>query len=611
MSIKTKIYLIFIAYLIFLIILGSSLYITAQGVVSSIEKSEISGEIVQKLFGLNILTNDYLLYQTQRAKKQWQAVYNSLGDIIEHKFASDRKITHTLTEEEAIILHELHDEYKRVWELFSKIIQESISQKLRDSLVSQLLIKSQNMVSKAFELSHLSQKTILNTQNRDNVLNSTFLTAMFILVLVGFYALIYSALTPLKILMKGIERIDKGDLEYRVNIKAKDEIGKLAAAFNEMAENRLKTETALQKNEERYRTVAEFTYDWEYWIDAEGQFKYVSPSCERITGYTVEEFLKNPDLMTKIIHPKDIDLVSRHYQDELMDSEPHSMEFRIVTKNGKERWVGHVCQSVYGKPGSKLGRRASNRDITDQKKAEEELKAYMCKLKAANKELEAFSYSVSHDLRAPLRAIDSFARILLEDHSDRLDQEGSRVLSVITSNVQKMGQLIDDLLAFSRLDRKEMKTSKVDMNQLTHELIDEFKSDLGERIVKFNVTVLPDSLGDRAMLREALLNLISNAVKFTGGKNSAIIDIHGSTDEDETIYAIKDNGAGFNMKYADKLFKVFQRLHSSKEFGGTGIGLALAQRIVKKHSGRIWAKGAVGKGATFYFSLPKKGESNE
>ena len=239
---------------------------------------------------------------------------------------------------------------------------------------------------------------------------------------------------------------------------------------------------------------------------------------------------------------------------------------------------------------------------------EEDVRLRTIDLTAANKELEAFSYSVSHDLRAPLRAIDGFARILLEDHTERLDQEGRRTLNVIGSNVQKMGRLIDDLLAFSRLDRKKIGTSNVDMNQLTDELIGELKVDFGERVVNFNINSLPDSTGDRAMLREVLFNLMSNALKFTREKNPAMIEITGKADDDEDIYSISDNGVGFDMKYADKLFKVFQRLHSSQEFEGTGIGLALARRIVRKHGGRIWAEGTVGKGAIFYFSLPKNKE---
>ena len=254
----------------------------------------------------------------------------------------------------------------------------------------------------------------------------------------------------------------------------------------------------------------------------------------------------------------------------------------------------------------------AQQDLLDEREQlEEDVRLRTLDLTAANKELEAFSYSVSHDLRAPLRAIDGFARILLEDHAESLDQDGKRILSVIGSNVQKMGRLIDDLLAFSRLDRKKIKTSNIDMNQLTDELIGELNVDFGKRVVNFNTNSLPDSNGDCAMLREVLFNLMSNALKFTRGKNPAMIEITGKADDDELIYSISDNGVGFDMKYADKLFKVFQRLHSTKEFEGTGIGLALARRIVRKHGGRIWAEGKVGKGAIFYFSLPKKRRNNE
>ncbi|MDX2511729.1 MAG: ATP-binding protein, partial [Desulfobacterales bacterium] len=232
-------------------------------------------------------------------------------------------------------------------------------------------------------------------------------------------------------------------------------------------------------------------------------------------------------------------------------------------------------------------------------------------LETANKELEAFTYSVSHDLRAPLRAIDSFSKILVEDHASHLDKEGERVLKVIGNNTKQMGQLIDDLLAFSRLDRKDLKTSQIKTDKLIDELIGEFKLGLGEKNIDFDIKSLPDARGDRAMLREVFSNLLSNALKFASEKNPAMIEIGGRTDDDENIYYIRDNGVGFNMKYADKLFKVFQRLHSSKEFEGTGVGLAIVQRIIQKHGGRVWAESEVNKGATIHFSLPRKEESSE
>jgi PAS domain S-box-containing protein len=225
-------------------------------------------------------------------------------------------------------------------------------------------------------------------------------------------------------------------------------------------------------------------------------------------------------------------------------------------------------------------------------------------LEAANKELEAFSYSVSHDLRAPLRAIEGFARIVLDEYAPKLDDEGRRLLDVITGNTRKMGQLIDDLLAFSRLSRQQMAFGPVDMVALADDVFPELKSTEKGRRIEFKINALPAAHGDRSMLRHVLLNLLSNALKFTRPRAKARIEFGGQAAIGETIYYIKDNGVGFDMEYAHKLFGVFQRLHGSEEFEGTGVGLAIVQRIVLRHGGRVWAKSGKKGGATFYFSLP-------
>ncbi len=237
MKIKTKIYLIFIVYLILLVILGNALIFTARQMVHSIDKSDLASDMVQGLFGLNVLTNDYILYQSERAKEQWQAVYTSLGNVIAHNLPHEKKVKHTHTHEEEAILHELHEDWTVVGELFPQITDPAISKELHDRLVSQILIKSQEMVTNAFELSQMSQRTILKAQGRDNIFNLVFLTSMFILVLVGFYSLIHSTLKPMEKLMEGTEIIGKGDLKYKIDIKGKDEIGNLAAAFNRMTTN--------------------------------------------------------------------------------------------------------------------------------------------------------------------------------------------------------------------------------------------------------------------------------------------------------------------------------------------------------------------------------------
>lgn len=225
-------------------------------------------------------------------------------------------------------------------------------------------------------------------------------------------------------------------------------------------------------------------------------------------------------------------------------------------------------------------------------------------LDAANKDLESFSYSVSHDLRAPLRAIDGFSLILLEDHADKLDAEGKRVANVIRDNTQKMGQLIDDILAFSRAGRKALEMSDIDMRDLAASVFEELKPSAANRDIQLDIKPLPGCRGDRAMLRQVWSNLLSNAIKFTRGKATARIEIGGDASDKECAYYVKDNGAGFDMQYSNKLFGVFQRLHGPEEFEGTGVGLAIVKRIVDKHGGQVWAEGKIDEGATFHFTLP-------
>jgi two-component system, sensor histidine kinase and response regulator len=238
--------------------------------------------------------------------------------------------------------------------------------------------------------------------------------------------------------------------------------------------------------------------------------------------------------------------------------------------------------------------------------AQEELTKMNERLEDANKELESFSYSVSHDLRAPLRAIDSFSKELLEKYYSRMDDPAQKYLNLIRKNTQDMNILIDDLLSFSRIGKQEIRSSQIDMERLTQEIFVQIKLQYPDRVIDFKINSPPSISGDINLMKIVLTNLFSNAVKFTGQKSGAVIEFGGKQEDAECSYYVKDNGAGFDMKYAHKLFGVFQRLHSKEEFDGTGVGLALVQRIILRHGGRVWAEGVVGEGATFYFTLPVK-----
>jgi len=236
--------------------------------------------------------------------------------------------------------------------------------------------------------------------------------------------------------------------------------------------------------------------------------------------------------------------------------------------------------------------------------SENALKEQAQQLEAANKELESFSYSVSHDLRAPLRAIDGYSRMLLKKHSEALSEDATRMLGVIRSNTERMGVLIDDLLSFSRVLKSDMAVSEIDMGKLVNEACDGIRAVYQERELEFRMTEMLPVFGDRNLIRQVLFNLFSNAIKFTKNRTPGIIELSCYIEDQNITYCLKDNGVGFDMAYYEKLFGVFQRLHGPEEYEGTGAGLAIVQRIIKRHGGNVWAEGEVDKGATFYFSLP-------
>lgn len=240
--------------------------------------------------------------------------------------------------------------------------------------------------------------------------------------------------------------------------------------------------------------------------------------------------------------------------------------------------------------------------LEDIEEERSEIERTRASLEAVNRELEAFSYTVSHDLRAPLRAISGFSRAIVEDCSEALDEDGKRYLEMIQENVHRMGILIDGLLEFSRIGRQRMSTSDMDMDAMFDEVFHEIMAQEPERDVKFIHDPMPPLNGDALMFRQVLVNLLSNAVKFTRGREEAVIEVGYAADVGGGAYYVRDNGTGFDMRYADKLFGVFERLHLAEEFEGSGVGLALVERIIARHGGRVWATSVLGEGATFFFT---------
>jgi len=366
---------------------------------------------------------------------------------------------------------------------------------------------------------------------------------------------------------------------------------------------RKRAEAALQKSEEGFRAVAETATEAIVSADKRGHITYFNPGAERIFGYAARDVIGSPLtlLMPQRFHEAHRQGLSRFLSTGQARVIGRTVELVGQRKEGTEFPLELSLASW--KAGGETYFTGILRDITERKRLEQEVQQRSAAFEAANKELEAFSYSVSHDLRAPLRAIDGFSRILLEDHIAHLPADAQRYLHAVRNNSQQMGRLIDDLLTFARLSRQPLSKQLVRPADLVQQCVEELRAEQQGRRVEMAIGDLPACQADPALLKQVWLNLISNALKYTRKQEMAVIAVGCQEQDSATAYFVRDNGVGFDMRYADKLFGVFQRLHRAEEYAGTGVGLAIVQRIIHRHGGRVWAEAAVNHGATFYFTL--------
>lgn len=363
--------------------------------------------------------------------------------------------------------------------------------------------------------------------------------------------------------------------------------------------------TARKKIEEELQHSLKETRDYKYALDessivaitdTKGTIIHANDNFCRISQYSREELIgQDHRIINSGYHDKEF---IRNLWVTIANGRIWQGALLNKAKDGTLYWMDTSIIPFLNEQGKPYQYIAIRSDITGSKKTEEQLLA-------VNKELESFSYSVSHDLRAPLRAVTGYARMLEDKYRSQLDDEAKRIINNISLYGKQMGQLVDDLLGFSRMGRKDIVKSRINMNNLVAEVKEELMQGQKDRAVEFHISELHPGLGDRPVIKQVWINLISNALKYTGGKERAVIEIKSEMNADLVTYSIKDNGAGFDMEYAHKLFGVFQRLHSDDEFEGTGIGLALVQRIIARHGGTVAAEGKVNEGATFRFVLQK------
>ena len=387
---------------------------------------------------------------------------------------------------------------------------------------------------------------------------------------------------------------------------------------------RVRVEEALRDSEEQFRQVFEESPSGILLIEEDQRVRRANPAFCRLLGRTEEELQQLP---SNSFHDGLLNLMFETGWTAPGEQTRYQSEQEYVTRSGGTAWVNVHATKLRNSQGRAVCNLALVEDITDRKKADQEVRALNDslelrvaqrsaevvesnqKLESANRELEAFAYSVSHDLRAPLRSVDSFSQIILDEYSEKLDEEGVKYLRRIRAGAQNMGQLINDLLNLSRVSRGLLTRKPVNLSSIASMVVNELRDQEPRRSVQ--VEIAPDipANGDAPLLRVVMTNLIGNAWKFTGKHEKACLEFGASSEEGVLTYFVRDNGAGFDMTYASQLFTPFQRLHQATEFAGTGIGLATVQRIVERHGGRIWAESSVGEGATFFFTLAAESDT--
>jgi PAS domain S-box-containing protein len=577
------------------------------------------------------LRDDYLLYREERARLQWVAKSETLRRLMDT--ASER----FTAMEDKDLLQEARKDFEATFSSFSSVLDKHKREEHRaggklafdeaDSRqIGQVLLKAYTLQDSIGRLYESTGRASTRARTRGIAFILFFIVGGIIAMAVNSAALNRIVAKRVMTLQEGVGIIGGGNLDHRINTEGDDELTALARESNEMAarlkeshtsvDNLQREITARKRAEQELRAVSSYQESLlsaipDIIMEVDGNKVYTwanKPGMdffgEDVIGTEAAFYFEGEQETYRIVRPLFNGSMDVIY-----------LESWQRRKDGEKRLLSWRCRVLKDENGRVTGALSSARDITDRKQAEEEIRRLnadleqrvldrTAQLKAANKELEAFSYSVSHDLRAPLRSVDGFSQALLEEYQEKLDDTGKGYLERVRKATQLMGSLIEDMLKLSRVTRFDFRRESVDLSEMVREILQTMRQGNPDRCVHLIVREGVVVQGDPFLMRIALSNLLDNAWKFTGREAQPRIEFGTTVRDGETACFIRDNGAGFDMAYAGKLFGAFQRLHTTDQFPGTGIGLATVQRIIHRHGGQIRAEGEVGKGATFYFTLP-------
>ncbi len=613
MKVRSRIYLSSLLTVALISIMVVFLFIFSLKINRELEREAAVDEVVKGFIRLVLVADDFMAYPYERKSRQWNAQYEKMADLLQ-------------ADAEAGTYEELISRFHLLGKLFEKLRMEMA--KNRENVVIERVMGrirwvSHDLINHGYQIIAEKNQRVASLQRKSNIILFSISILLVIVSVLTSLIIIKSIVTPLKRLTKDVDQIREGNLtlipEEKGIEKAENEFGTLSRAFYAMAARLARTindlrssESALRESEQLLNNAIDSAPIGMVLVKPDGYFFRINRAFRTITGYEEDELLKKT--FQDITHPEDHEIGAEALRKLLnRETESAALQKRYVHKDGRTLHMQLNTTLLKDPEGNPLYIFTQAVDVTEKKQQEEELKQHREHLKelveertkaltAANTELKDFAYIVSHDLKAPLRAVSQLSYWIREDHGDKLGDEGKEQISLLINRVKRMDGLINGILQYSRIGRTREKKEKIDLNTLVHQVLGAISSP--EEIDIAIENSLPTIISDPTQMEQVFQNLLSNAIKFMN-RPDGIIRVRCDDEESKWQFSVKDNGPGIDPKYHDRIFKIFQTLSSRDERENTGIGLTLVKKIVELYGGEVWVKSEVGQGSTFFFTLPK------
>lgn len=618
---------LFISFIIFIAIISAALsYNATRNTGIRIQNNNEMGKIAQGIFELNLLTTEFMSFRSRRAKEQWTLRHASVTNLLLHSMSNHRQINTNRLSRLRKNLAKMRKHFLSITFAASKnqFLNEQQNLKYVNSINTQMRLISQQIVADVNTLARQSLIKLQDAENEARILHSLSLV-LVTLVSLGMLVWVHKQfLKPILSLKESASKLSKGQYDIKIPLKNKNEVTELSRSFNTLSDSisekinqlteqannleksNLNLENAyrsIKSGELRYSTIFSSAMDGLITIDSGGTIQETNPAAESLFGYGSGELVgRNVKILVPSPHKEKHDsYIDNHNRTGINKIIGIGRDVEGLHKNGDLIPISLSISKMHIE--DKIYYSAVTRDISLEIASREQLLASNFRLEAANKELESYAYSISHDLRSPLRTIDGFSMILQEDFGDEFSDEAKAYLNRIRKGTGKMGELIKNLLQMSRITQENLDFVRINLSEIAEDEIAKLKIEYPKLDIIFYCEKNLVTYADKALIQAVLENLLSNSVKYSSKNNVCEIYFYSRTTNGRTEYCIKDNGVGFDMKHSDKLFTPFQRLHKVKDFDGSGIGLATVQRIISRHNGTIRGESSIDEGASFYFTL--------